>query len=99
QAPCDMHESASHEMGDHSMHMMHQMDESAQVEIAVSHDCCDSATHCGSDCGININVSFITQSVFALPALKKAAIHTSINSNLVFRELAPPIRPPAHLQI
>ncbi len=98
---CDMHDPASQVMDDHRMHMMHQVNEFVSMDVAESLECCccDSAMQCGSDCGIGINASCITQSVFTFPSLNTTTFHTFVNNNLVFRELAPPIRPPANLQI
>ena len=98
---CDMHDQASQVVEDHSMHMMHQMNEQAQMDAGKSQDsdCCDSEISCSADCGIGMSVSYIAQSTVMLPALYETAFNPLVNNNLVFRELTPPTRPPANLQI
>lgn len=101
QTTCEMHGPASQAVEDHSMHVMHLMTEDLH-ESANEADaccCCDSAMKCTGDCGIGMSVSFIAQSAIALPALNETAFRTHVDNNLVFRDLAPPIRPPENLQI
>ena len=98
QSACEMHEQA--EKG-HSMHMMHHIAKHAQSNTAESqnHDCCDSDISCTGDCSTGMSVSFITQSAVMLPVLNKTAFNVRVSNNLVFRDLTPPLRPPANLQI
>lgn len=100
QSSCEMHDQASMEV-DHSAHSMHAMSDAAQPESDQSNNCCccDSDMKCSSDCGMGMSVSFLAQSVHTLPVLNQAAVRTHIDNSLVFRDLAPPIRPPASLQI
>lgn len=101
QTTCEMHDLASQVANDHDMHVAHSMIEDTD-EFAHDTDdccCCDSAMNCVSDCGVGMSASFITQSGIALPALNENVFRTLVNDNLVFRDLAPPIRPPAYLQI
>jgi len=100
QSTCEMHNEASQEVVDHSLHEMHLMTEGAQIDTNESQNCCsDLSMNCNSDCGIGMNVSFIMQSAITFPAQNETAFRTHVNNNLVFRDLAPPIRPPASLQI
>jgi len=101
QSACEMHDQASQAVKGHNMHMMHQIAEDAQSDTAESqnHDCCDSNISCTGDCSTGMNVSFITQSAVMLPVLNKTAFNVLVSNNLVFRDLTPPLRPPANLQI
>jgi hypothetical protein len=100
QSACEMHDEASEEMVDHSLHTMHLMTEGVQMDANESQNCCsDLSMNCNSDCGIGMSVSFLMQSAIAVPAQNETAFRTHVNNNLVFRDLAPPIRPPASLQI
>jgi hypothetical protein len=107
QAGCEMHDQASQAAQDHSMHMMHLMDEDARIDAHESrnNDCCDRDMSCGrdisctGDCGTATSVSFITQSAAMLPTLNRAVFNPLVDNNLVFRNLAPPVRPPSNLQI
>ena len=97
---CEMHNYASEEVVDHSLHAMHLMTEGVKMDADESKNCCsDLSKNCYSDCGIGMSVSFITQSSITIPAQNKTAFRTHVNNNLVFRDLDPPIRPPASLQI
>ena len=98
QTECDMHDQAAQMMHDHSMH---QLDDAMQVDVAESENCCccDTDTLCTMDCGIGTGASIIVQSVPMMPSLSGSVLHPSIDHNLVFRELSPPIRPPSSLQI
>ncbi len=99
QTTCEMHDQASQAVEDHSMHMMHMMAEVTQVDAGEpqNSDCCDSGITCFADCSMGMSVSFIAQSAVMLPVMNEAAFNTVVNNNLVFRVLAPPIRPPANL--
>lgn len=100
QSACEMHDEASEEMVDHSLHAMHLMAEGAQMDADESQNCCsDLSMNCNSDCGIGMSVSFLMQSAIAVPAQNETTFRTHVNNNLVFRDIAPPIRPPASLQI
>jgi len=101
QSTCEMHDQASQAVKGHSMHMMHQIAEDAQSDTAESqnHDCCDSDITCTGDCSTGMSVSFITQSAVMLPVLNKTAFNVLVSNNPVFRDLTPPLRPPANLQI
>lgn len=101
QTTCEMHGQASLEMAGHSMHMMHLMTGDAQAGNSASQngDCCKSGKTCTGDCCVGISVSFIMQSAVLLPAFNEAAFNPLVNTSLVFRNLAPPVRPPANLQI
>ena len=96
-AACDMHEAASHASGDHGAHAMHHAVESVRNGTADASDCCDSATHCGGDCGMGTGFSFIAPSVISVPSSIEHGIHSRFIDHLVFREIAPPFRPPANL--
>jgi len=98
---CEMHDQASQVVENHSAHMMHQMDEDVQIDADESqnNDCCDSDISCTGDCSTGISVSFITQSAVMLPVWNKTAFNPLVSNNLVFRDLTPPLRPPANLQI
>jgi len=92
---CQMHDEASRVVNVHSMHMM---SEATQVNTIDLHNCCDNSdVKCNSDCGIGTAVSFITQPAITLPALNETSFLAHVNNDLVFRDLAPPIRPPANL--
>ena len=97
QAACDMHETASHAAGDHSAHEMHHAVESVQTETADATDCCDSAAHCGGDCGMGTVFSFIAPSVISVPSTTGPGVRSRVTDHLVAREIAPPVRPPAYL--
>ena len=101
QSTCEMHDQAPQAVKVHSMHMMHQVVEDSQSDTAESqnHDCCDSDISCTGDCSTGTSVSFITQSAVMLPVLNKTAFNVLVSNNLVFRDLTPPLRPPANLQI
>jgi len=101
QSNCDMHEQATQHVHDHSMHMAHQVDQAVQQQAADSADCCccDSAMQCATDCGIGSSVSIISLSSIVIPSLGAAVLRDHVATNLVFRELAPPIRPPANLLV
>lgn len=100
QSACEMYNEASQEVIDHSLHAMHLMDEGVQMDADESQNCCsDLSINCNSDCGIGMSVSFIMQSAITFPAQNETEFRTHVNNNLVFRDLAPPIRPPASFQI
>jgi len=101
QSTCEMHDQASQAVEDHSMHMMHQKAEDAQSDTGDSQnsDCCNSGITCTGDCSVGMSVSFITQSAVMLPALNETEFNPLVNNSLVFRDLTPPLRPPANLQI
>ena len=100
QSACEMHNEASEEVVDHGSHAMHLMVEGAQMDADETQNCCsDLSMNCNSDCGIGMSVSFFMQSAITVPAQNETAFRTHVNNNLVFRDLAPPIRPPASLQI
>jgi hypothetical protein len=101
QTTCEMHGQASLEMEGHSMHTMHMMNEDAQADNGATQnrDCCKSGKTCTGDCCIGISVSFITQSAVLLPEFNEAAFNPLVNNSLVSRNLAPPVRPPANLQV
>lgn len=95
QFTCEMHDESARKLMDHGMHMMV---DGARMDIDAPMDCClDSDNHCGNDCGMNMSVSIITPSAITLPALHQTAFRTHVINDLVFRDLAPPIRPPASL--
>ena len=97
---CEMHNEASQEVVDHRLHARHLMNEGVQMDANESQNCCsDLSTNCHNDCGIGTSVSFIMQSAITVPAQNATAFRTHVNNNLVFRDLAPPTRPPASLQI
>jgi hypothetical protein len=96
-AACDMHETASHAAGDHGAHAMHHAAESVQTGTADASDCCDSAAHCGGDCGMGTGFSFIAPSVISVPSSTGPGIRSRVIDHLVFREITPPVRPPASL--
>lgn len=99
QSTCELHDEASQQVMDHDMHKAHMMAEDAGMDTDESNDCCccDNGMKCTSDCGIGTSVSFITQSTITVPAQNETAFRTHVNNNLVFRDPAPPIRPPASL--
>ncbi len=97
QAACDMHAQSLSVEIDHSMHAMHQANQPDQADTAVIHDCCDSAMHCNNECSVGTTVSFISPPTISLPTSTEAVIHTRVNDDLVFREITPPVRPPAYL--
>jgi len=99
ESTCELHDQASQGVMDHAIHMAHVLAEDAGVDTAESSDCCccDNNMRCTSDCGIGTSVSFISQSAFTLPASTETAFHTHVNNDLVFRDPAPPVRPPASL--
>jgi len=97
QAACDMHEAASHAADDHSGHKMHHAVESVQTETADASDCCDSATHCGGDCGMGTGFSFMAPSIISVPSSTGPGVRSRVTDHLVARDIAPPVRPPANL--
>lgn len=101
QTACETHDEGSQLMQDHSMHRMHGMADDAQAEPGAQEDCCccDTATSCMNDCGAGFSISFITQPAVALPDANKPVYRSLVNLDLVFADPAPPVRPPAHLQI
>ena len=100
QSACEMHNEASQEMVDHGLHTMHLMTDGVQMDANESQNCCsDLLMNCTSNCGIGMSLSLIMQSAITFPAQNETAFRTHVNNNLVFRDLAPPIRPPASLQI
>ena len=101
QTSCEMHDQSSQAMEGHGMHMMHQMDEAVQTDADESRnsDCCDNDTSCTGDCGLGMSLSFITPPAVMLPVVNKAAFNSLVNNNPVLRDPAPPVRPPANLQI
>ena len=100
QSSCQMLDQVSMEV-DHSAHSMHAMSDAAQPESDELNNCCccDSDMKCSSDCGMGAGVSFLMQSAVSLPVLNQAALRTHIDNTLVFRDLTPPVRPPASLHI
>jgi hypothetical protein len=100
-ASCEMHAQDTQLMQDHAMHMMHSMVDHMQMDISVEEDCCccDSAMSCSNDCGAGLNVSLITQPAVALPEINKPVYRAQVNHRLVYTDLSPPVRPPAHRQI
>lgn len=98
---CGMHEQASPAVHDHAMHAEHVMDAAVNHEHPASADCCccDGDMGCFGDCGPGSGVSVIVSPAISVPVLQGSAIITHVNKNPVFRELAPPIRPPAIFQI
>jgi len=79
---------------------MHLMAEGAQMDADESQNCCsDLSMNCYSDCGIGMSVSIIMQSAITFPVQNETVFRTHVNNDLVFRDIAPPIRPPASLQI
>ena len=68
QSACEMHNEASQEVVDHSLHAMHLMTEGAQIDANEPQDCCsDLSMNCNSDCGIGMSVSLIMQSAITFP--------------------------------
>lgn len=97
---CATHEQASQAMEAHHIHMTDRQNDTAQTDTAESECCCcDSTMKCSNDCGIGASLSFIAQQAITVPALTGSAFNFNPDSNLVFRDLAPPVRPPAYLQI
>ncbi|UCB56059.1 MAG: hypothetical protein JSW45_05890 [Thiotrichales bacterium] len=96
QSECDMHDQSAQMVHDHSMH---QLDDAMQMDVAESENCCccDMDKQCAMDCGIGASASIIVQSVPTMPSLSGSVVLASVDHNLVFRELSPPIRPPASL--
>lgn len=101
QSACEMHDHVSKAVENHSAHMMHQIAKDAQSDTAESqnNDCCNGGISCTGDCSTGMSVSFITQSAVMLPVLNNTAFNVLVSNNLVFRDLTPPLRPPANLQI
>ena len=101
QSTCEMHDHVSKAMENHGAHMMHLMGEDAQSDTGDSQnsDCCNGGITCTGDCSVGISMSFITPSAVMLPALNEAEFNPVVNNTVVFRDLTPPLRPPANLQI
>jgi len=98
---CELHDEVSPEVMSHAVHMAHIMADDAGIDADESNDCCccDNGMKCTSDCGIGTSVPFISQSAITLPAVNQTAFRIHVTNDLVFRDLAPPIRPPAYPQI
>jgi hypothetical protein len=95
---CKMHHEVSREMMHHDMHTMHRVADDARIDTDESMDCChDSGMQCSSDCSMVMSFSVITPTAISLPVLNETAFRTHVISDLVIRDLAPPIRPPACL--
>lgn len=96
---CELHDQASTEVMGHNMHMAHLTADDVAIDAEQSNDCCccESSMNCTSDCGIGTSVPFISQSAIILPALNETAYHSHVDNDLIFRDLAPPVRPPASL--
>ena len=97
---CEMNDTSSHAMVDHSMHM--SMDMGMQMEHggdAAEHDCCccDNAMVCGSDCGSGIHFSFIIQQLIPVAANYRSSLIALADYEVLLRAPSPPIRPPANL--
>ena len=99
ESTCELHDQASMELADHGMHMAHVMIEDIAIDAEESNDCCCCAgsMSCTSDCGIGTSVPLISQSAMNLPLSNGTAFYTHVSNNLVIRDLAPPVRPPASL--
>jgi hypothetical protein len=99
ESTCELHDEVSQGAIDHDMHMVHMRLDDASIDTAESSDCCccESSMKCTSDCGIGTSASFIAQSAVLIPALNETVFQTHVKNDLVFRDLAPPIRPPASL--
>ena len=99
QSDCEMHDQVQQTMVDHSMHGMHQVDESVRFDVEEMQACCccDTAIQCSTDCGAGMSVSYSLQSAVTVPALNASVLRTHVVNNLVFRDIPPPVRPPAYL--
>lgn len=95
---CKMHHELSRETMHHDMHVMHRMADDARMDTDDSMNCChDNGIKCSNDCSMVMSVSIIPPSAITLPVLNETAFRTHVISDLVVRDLAPPIRPPAYL--
>jgi hypothetical protein len=97
---CKMHHEASAEITGHEMHAMHGESGDTRMDTDESMNCChDSSVKCSSDCSMGMSVTVITPVAVTLPVLNETALRTHYISDLVVRDLAPPVRPPANLLI
>ena len=96
ESSCDRQDPSAEQYATHHMHHSHDIDQYDGVD---SGDCCccDNGTSCGSDCGFSYNVGVILSSGLDLSLSNTFSIRTKIVTDLVFRDLSPPTRPPAFL--
>jgi hypothetical protein len=83
---------------DHDMHLMHRVSDDARMETDESMNCClDGSVKCSNDCSMGMGVSIIMPIAIALSVPTETAFRTLVTTDLVVRNLAPPVRPPAYL--
>ena len=105
--PCDMAEmkispdSSAVSMGvSDTRVMVHDMstmlvNDSSQAGMMNGYNCCDDISiNCSAACDLGISVSLIFQETSYAPVYKNSFKLTSISSEVLFRELTPPSRPP-----
>jgi hypothetical protein len=99
QSNCQEQDQASHHAAEHHWDHERWMPAEVQHESAAADICCccESSISCFSDCGMSVNTSIIMQHVLAVAISDKSSIRTQVENSLLFRELTPPIRPPAYL--
>jgi hypothetical protein len=98
---CEMHDAAIATSHDHSMHMMHDMNDQVQP-LATDQQtccCCDGTVSCTSDCAAGLSVSLLLPSSVVLPERNRPLYRSMMANKPVFRDPSPPLRPPAIRQI
>jgi hypothetical protein len=95
---CNMNDTATHDMVDHSMHMAMDMQMEHSIDSAKQDCCCcDTAMVCSSDCSSGIHFSFIIQQPVPVAANYLSSLIALADNEVLLRAPSPPIRPPANL--
>jgi len=103
----DMHISSSSEVMPGSVIAAHDMSAMLSTDMLSTdampsemnqHGCCDDLSfNCSAGCDLGVNVSLILQETSYSPVYKYSFKSALVSSKILFRELTPPSRPPAHL--
>jgi hypothetical protein len=98
---CEMHDADTASAHDHSMHMMHDMNDQVQPLATEQQtcSCCDGTASCTSDCAAGLSVSLLLPSSVVLPERNRQLYRSLMANKPVFRDPSPPLRPPANRQI
>lgn len=69
--------------------------DSSQTGMMNGYNCCDDISiNCSAACDLGISVSLVFQETPYSPVYKNSSKVTSVSSEILFRELTPPSRPP-----
>jgi hypothetical protein len=98
--PCDM--ASMDDSSNNAVMMAHDMSSMLSVDSEYSevndYNCCDDISiSCTGGCDLVINASLLMQETFYAPVYTNSFKSLASSSKTLFRELTPPLRPPANL--